>query len=99
MRPERYWLVVCSGGEAREVSWGTVSTESSVGGCFRFSEASFARRAFRSVAAASREAWLEAMILEWARSHSLKMLRGAAAGVMKVYSQAILLPKGEIYGV
>ena len=61
----------------REVSWGTASSTSSVGGCFRFREASFARRAFRSVAAASREAWLEAMVLERARGHnSRRRIRG-----------------------
>ena len=34
----------------------------SVGGCLRFSDFSFARRALRSVAAASRDAW-EAMVV------------------------------------
>lgn len=39
------------------------SSESSVGGCFRFRDLSFARRALRSVAAASRVVWVEAMFL------------------------------------
>ena len=74
----------------REVSWGTTSSESSVGRCLRLREASFARRAFRSVAAASREAWLEAMIREGARSHNMEALVGAVVGVLEVYTQTIL---------
>ena len=42
----------------------------SVGGCLRFSDLSFARRAFRSAAAASREAWevitaVEVLLARW----------------------------------
>ncbi len=41
-------------------SSGSVSS-APVGGCLRFRDLSFARRALRSVAAASREAWVEAI--------------------------------------
>ncbi len=60
-------------GDASEGMEGASSGSSgSVGGCLRFKDLSFARRALRSVAAASRDAW-EAMIMHSERIGRLRL--------------------------